>query len=76
MTAIVSLVKAVLLQPLPYGDPDRLVMVWGKIEKGGMTNLSGPEVRDYTAANDYAEQLRKEFPGSAQARHLADGTIK
>ena len=31
---------------------------------------------DYHAAEDYAETLRKEFPGSAQARHLADGTIK
>jgi len=31
---------------------------------------------DYRAAEDYATQLRKDFPGSAQARHLADGTVK
>jgi type IV pilus assembly protein PilF len=31
---------------------------------------------DYHAAEDYATTLRKEFPASAQARHLADGTIK
>lgn len=48
-TAIFSLVKAVLIQPLPYGDPERLTMVWGKMEKGATTELSGPEVRDYAA---------------------------
>jgi len=46
-TAIFTLVKTVVLQPLPYGDPDRLVMLWGRLEKGATTYLSGPEVRDY-----------------------------
>src|SRR5579872_7332296 len=49
-TAIFSLVQAVLLDPLPYGRPDRLVMLWGASDRGardGTTNLSGPEVRDY-----------------------------
>ena len=46
-TAIFSLVKTVLLQPLPYGDPDRLVMVWGKLDRGETTWLSGPEVVSY-----------------------------
>ncbi|HYM23806.1 MAG TPA: ABC transporter permease, partial [Vicinamibacterales bacterium] len=51
-TAIFSLVQAVLLDPLPYGRPDRLVMLWGASDRGvrdGTTNLSGPEVRDYMA---------------------------
>src|SRR5215475_11345947 len=48
-TAIFSLVKAVLIRPLLYGDPERLTMLWGKMAKGATTWLSGPEVRDYTA---------------------------
>ena len=46
-TAIFSLVRAVLLRPLPYGDPGTLVMIWGSRDKGERTWLSTPEVLDY-----------------------------
>jgi predicted permease len=49
-TAIFSLVKAVVLRPLPYADADRLIMVWNKQQDRGETTwLSGPESRDYQA---------------------------
>jgi putative ABC transport system permease protein len=46
-TAIFSLVQTVLLRPLPYGDPGRLVMIWGSRLKGETTWISGPEILDY-----------------------------
>ena len=34
-TTIFSLVQTMLLQPLPYQNPDRVVMVWEERHRGG-----------------------------------------
>ncbi|MFL5578190.1 MAG: ABC transporter permease [Gemmatimonadaceae bacterium] len=47
--AIFSVVNAVLLRPLPYGDPDRLVMVWGRYPDFGRTGTSLPDFTDWRA---------------------------
>jgi len=45
-TAIFSVVRGVLLAELPYADPDRLVRVYSKIERG-MTSVSPADFNDW-----------------------------
>jgi putative ABC transport system permease protein len=46
-SAMFSLVQGVMLRPLPYGDPDRLVVIWNKTDPTEMTHLSLQEVASY-----------------------------
>ena len=46
-TAIFSIVKAVVLAPLPYRDADRVGMIWGSVDGGETTWLSASEILSY-----------------------------
>ena len=46
-TAIFSVVHAVVLQPLPYPHPERLVMVWETDKNGEQTNMGYPTFADW-----------------------------
>ncbi|HEX6049231.1 MAG TPA: ABC transporter permease [Gemmatimonadaceae bacterium] len=46
-TAIFSVANPVVLQPLPYRDPDRVVVVWEREADGGRSNLGFTTFRDY-----------------------------
>src|SRR6478672_4673749 len=58
-TAIFSVVDAVLLVPLPYRNPGKLVVVWAKNEKQNVTQgpVSYPNIVDLQQANHVFEQL-------------------
>ncbi|MBI3404938.1 MAG: ABC transporter permease [Acidobacteria bacterium] len=58
-TAIFSVVNAVLLRPLPFKDPDRLVMVWEhNFKRGNARNVVSPaDLMDWKAQNRTLENL-------------------
>jgi putative ABC transport system permease protein len=49
-TAIFSIVNAVLLRPLPYHEPDRVVLLWSHWTNWAKTWVSEPELADYQRA--------------------------
>jgi predicted permease len=50
-TAVFSVIRHVLLAPLPYQDPDRVVMVWSKWTGFPKTWVSDAEALDYKKLN-------------------------
>jgi hypothetical protein len=52
-TAIFSVVNGVLLRPLPYPDPDRIVRIWELSSRGGRMDLSHPNFLDWKRATSF-----------------------
>src|SRR5262245_7071471 len=64
--AIFSVVNAVLIQPLPFAEPDRLVWVWGNIRNGGnRASVSPLDYLDYRAQTTTFEQFATTYSGLA-----------
>ncbi|HEY6232333.1 MAG TPA: ABC transporter permease [Pyrinomonadaceae bacterium] len=57
-TAIFTLVNAVLLRPLPYAEPDRLVWMWGNVRGGtSRASVSPLDFLDFRQQNTTFEQF-------------------
>jgi putative ABC transport system permease protein len=55
-TAIFSVIYAVLLAPMPYPNPDQLVMVWSKVQ-GGNNSVSAGDFLDWKQQNTTFQDL-------------------
>src|ERR1700686_5826774 len=56
-TAIFSVIYAVLLAPMPYPDPDQLVMVWSKIQ-GGNNSVAAGDFLDWEEKNKTFQDIK------------------
>jgi len=73
-TAIFSLVNAVLVQPLPFAEPDRLVWMWGNIRQGGnRASVSPLDFLDYRQQNTTFEHFAASFSVPAHAILTGNG---
>src|ERR1700729_2296009 len=55
-TAIFSVVYATLLAPLPYHEPDRIVMVWSQVN-GNHNGVSAGDFLDWQRQNTSFESI-------------------
>jgi putative ABC transport system permease protein len=55
-----SLVNGMLLRPLPYPDPDRIVRVLERLPSGGLTGVSTLNYLDWTKQNTVFEYMAAE----------------
>src|SRR6478672_11626822 len=64
--AIFAVVNAVLLQPLPFREPERIVRVFDDLRRAGAKNvgMSVPELYDLTERSGVFEQISALFPSS------------
>ena len=64
-TAIFSVVNAVLLNPLPYRDPDRLVALWENVPEHGRWRTSPANFFDWKKQNTVFEDVAAFGQGSS-----------
>jgi putative ABC transport system permease protein len=56
-TLAFSLVDGVLLEPFPYRDPGRLVLLWASKSEGTTRGIAGPDLQDWRDQNHTFEDI-------------------
>jgi putative ABC transport system permease protein len=65
-TAIFSVVNGVLLQPLPYPEPDRIVQLYQLTKTGEKNSITQPNFIDWHAQNRSFSALALSTPGNTE----------
>src|SRR5512134_479556 len=73
-TAIFSVVYGVLLRPLPYPEPDRLVAIFEVNNRGTYSRLADPNFNDFRDQNRTFETMAKYAAVVASVSGLAEPT--
>jgi putative ABC transport system permease protein len=60
-SAVFSVVHNVLLRPLPYGDPERLVTIYGRYPEFGRTSTSLPDFQDLRTGTRSFEEMAARY---------------
>ena len=66
--ALFSVLNAVLLRPLPYPEPDRLVRIYERMGDKGQGSVSVPNFRDWQEQSTGFEQLAAYRRGASTSR--------
>ena len=70
--AIFSVINAVLLRPLPYPEPDRLVRIYETMGQEGVGSVSVPNYKDWVAQSTAFEDLMAWVQGSRNLQLSGD----
>src|SRR5512141_1869551 len=61
-TAIFSLIEGILLRPLPFSNPDRLVLLGDHLTGGASTSVTAREIGTYSSATNAFASLGGYIP--------------
>lgn len=71
-TAMFDVVSSILLRPLPYRDPGRLVAVFETNRNGEPGDLSAPDLEDWRRQSSRLTHLETYFPGTAALNGMGE----